>query len=137
MSLPLGLAILDPGLATIERTQTLNSFTRCYTESDSWDHIHTHTQCENPCDGKQDSNILICSVVQGQHVTERCVPVLIEFFVNNTNLTFLTFLYKISNEVFQKNKVASSGTRTHNTDYRWFYKSDGYQPICVICENLG
>ena len=33
----------------------------------------------------------------------------VDFFVNNTNMTFLSFLYKISIEV-SKNKVASSGT---------------------------
>ena len=33
-----------------------------------------------------------------------------EVFVNNTNLTFLSFLYKISIELSLKNKVASSGT---------------------------
>ena len=44
----------------------------------------------------------------------------IEVFVNNTNLTFLAFLYKISIEVSLKNKVASSGIWTHNTDHHWF-----------------
>ena len=33
----------------------------------------------------------------------------IEVFVNNTNLTFLAFLYKICIQVTLKNKVASSG----------------------------
>ena len=32
-----------------------------------------------------------------------------EVFVNNTNLTFLSFLYKISIKMSLKNKVASSG----------------------------
>ena len=31
-------------------------------------------------------------------------------FVNNTNLTFLSFLYKINIKMSYKNKVASSGT---------------------------
>ena len=34
---------------------------------------------------------------------------IIDVFVNNTNLTFLSFLYKISIGVSLKNKVASSG----------------------------
>ena len=33
----------------------------------------------------------------------------IEVLVYNTNLTFLSFLYKISIQVYKKNKVASSG----------------------------
>ena len=37
------------------------------------------------------------------------VEVIFEVFVNNTNLTFLSFLYKISIEVSYKNKVTSSG----------------------------
>ena len=48
------------------------------------------------------------------------VPVPIEVFVNITNLTVLSFLYKLSIEVSLKNKVASSGIWTHNTDHHWF-----------------
>ena len=43
-----------------------------------------------------------------------------EVFVNNTNLTFLSFLYKNSIEVSLKNKVASSWIWTYNTDHHWF-----------------
>ena len=51
----------------------------------------------------------------------------IEVFVNITNLTFLSFFYKISIEVSWKNKVASSGTWTHCYSQQWpslVYKSD-------------
>ena len=37
-----------------------------------------------------------------------------EVFVNNTNLTFQTFLYKINMEMSLKNKVASNENCTHN-----------------------
>ena len=48
-------------------------------------------------------------------------PDLIDFFLNNTNLTFLAFLYKFDIEEFQnqQNKVASSRNRTHNTNHLW------------------
>ena len=39
---------------------------------------------------------------------------LVEVFVSNTKLSFVTFLYKISIEVSLKNKVASSWNWTHN-----------------------
>ena len=43
-----------------------------------------------------------------------------EFFLNNTNLTFLAILYKFAIEGFQnkvQNKVASTGNWTHNTNH--------------------
>ena len=49
-----------------------------------------------------------------------CFSKSFEVFVNDTNLTFLSFLYKINIEVSLKNKVASSGTWTHNSDHHWF-----------------
>ena len=55
-----------------------------------------------------------------------------EFFLNNTNLTFLTFLCKIDIEGFQKsakNKVASSGNQTHNTNHLWIRRQMPI-PLC-------
>ena len=44
----------------------------------------------------------------------------IEFFLNNMNLTFLALLYKIDITFkIGKNKVASTGNRTHNTNHLW------------------
>ena len=39
--------------------------------------------------------------------------------INNTNMTFLAFLYKTDNKAFKvsaKNKVTSNGNHTHNTN---------------------
>ena len=41
------------------------------------------------------------------------------FFVNDTNLTFLTFLYKISIDVFKKIKLPPVGIEL-TTDHHWF-----------------
>ena len=49
--------------------------------------------CENPCDGKQNFNILICSVGQGQHVIERYVPELIKQRTESTCLYTAEFKF--------------------------------------------
>ena len=64
------------------------------------------------------------TVVRFWHLT-------IEVFVNNTNLTFLTYLYKISTEVSWKNNVASSRTRTRNTDHHWLDRHQTCKPVMV------
>ena len=63
------------------------------------------------CQVKKTREITINSITIHQYASN--VPP-VEVFVNNTNVTFMTFLYKINIEVFLKNKVASSGNWTHN-----------------------
>ena len=46
----------------------------------------------------------------GYHISRKVFT----YFVNNTTLTVLSFLYKISIEVYKKINVASSGSRTYN-----------------------
>ena len=53
------------------------------------------------------------SIMASGKTSKLPLPLTLEVFVNNTNLTFLAFLYKISIEVSLKNKVAS------NTDHHW------------------
>ena len=66
---------------------------------------------------------LTTNVLQIESFSEVVVTICeetLEFSLNNTNLTFLAFLYKIDIKGFQnqqKNKVASSGNQTHNTNH--------------------
>ena len=43
------------------------------------------------------------------HTLPKGIVFTLEVFVNNTNLTFLSFLYKISIKVSEKNKVPPVG----------------------------
>ena len=55
------------------------------------------------------------------HHCQNYKQAIFEFFLNNTNLTFLAFLYKTENRAlnFQHN-IASSGNQTHNTNLQEF-----------------
>ena len=58
----------------------------------------------------------------------------VEFFLNNTNLTFLVFCTKLTTRGFKisKNKIASTGNWTHNTNHLWIRILTALptQPIC-------
>ena len=57
----------------------------------------------------------------------------IEFFLNNTNLTFPAFLYKIYIKGFKiSRKVASSETQTYNTNHLWITRQS-YHSATQTC----